>query len=256
MSKQNIYDNDLFFDGYYRLRKNQDSANNLEEKPALFSMLPCLKGKKIIDLGCGYGENCKAFADMGAEQIVGIDISKKMLAIARKEHHAANIEYRNMPMEDLRFDGWEFDVAVSSLAIHYVRDFEEIAKNVYSILAEGGLFIFSQEHPLTTAPISGAQWVTDADGNLDHYRLTDYARSGKRSVSWLVDGVIKYHRTFSDLLNALITAGFIIEETREPVPTWETVNRLPHYAKDLHKPNFLIIKAKKSVICRRCLHLL
>jgi len=54
-----------------------------------------------------------------------------------------------------------------------------------------------------------------------------------------------YHRTFSDLINGLISAGFIIEEMKEPVPTPETIDRLPNYAKDMHKPNFLIIKAKK-----------
>ena len=245
MSKQNIYDDDSFFDGYYKLRQNQDSANNLEEKPALFAMLPCVRGKRIIDLGCGYGENCRSFANMGAERVIGVDISQKMLEVARKEHSAPNIEYRNIPMEDIRFDGYKFDIAVSSLAMHYVQNFEEFSKTVYSILADGGIFVFSQEHPLTTAPISGACWVKDDNGTIDHYRLTDYARKGKRSVSWFVDGVIKYHRTFSDLINGLVAAGFKIEEMKEPLPTPETVKRLPGYAKDFHKPNFLLIKASK-----------
>ena len=60
MSKsQNIYDNQTFFEGYKKLRSNQYSANNIEEKPALFSLSPELTGKAVLDLGCGYGENSR-----------------------------------------------------------------------------------------------------------------------------------------------------------------------------------------------------
>ena len=51
MSKQNIFDNEKFFEGYRALRENPDCANNLTEKPALFSMLGEIKGKRILDLG-------------------------------------------------------------------------------------------------------------------------------------------------------------------------------------------------------------
>lgn len=55
MAKQNIYDNERFFDGYRKLRENKVNANNLFEIPALFSLLPDLRGKKVLDLGCGFG---------------------------------------------------------------------------------------------------------------------------------------------------------------------------------------------------------
>ena len=110
----------------------------------------------------------------------------------------------------------KFDVVFSSLALHYIEDLGLFAKNVYSLLNDGGYFIFSQEHPLTTAPIAGASWSRDPEGNVLHYNLTDYARSGKRSTRWIVDGVEKYHRTFSEIINALVTAGFTIEKMLEP----------------------------------------
>lgn len=245
MSKQNIYDNEHFFNGYLNLRENVDSANNLEEKPGIFSMLNSVKGKSIIDLGCGYGENCKIFSNMKADFIVGIDISQKMLEIAESENKAINIEYLNMPMENIQLIDRKFDIAVSSLVMHYIKDYEELIKGIYSLLNPGGIFVFSQEHPLTTAPIAGVKWIKNEDGSVDHYRLTDYARPGARTVSWIVDGVIKYHRTFSNLMNGLVRTGFIIEEIEEPVATSEIIQRLPYYKKDLHKPNFLIIKARK-----------
>jgi HD superfamily phosphodiesterase len=64
-----------------------------------------------------------------------------------------------------------------------------------------GLFT-DEEHPLTTAPVVGASWSRDENNNILHYNLTDYGINGKRSTTWIVDGVIKYHRTFSDIVNA------------------------------------------------------
>ena len=84
MAKQNIFDNEVFFEGYKKIREKEASANNVFEIPALFSMLPDLKDKTILDLGCGFGEHCKGFIQMGAAKVVGVDISEKMLEVARE----------------------------------------------------------------------------------------------------------------------------------------------------------------------------
>ena len=84
MSQQNIYDNSTFFEGYKKIRENKGNANDLFETPALFSLLPDLQGKTILDLGCGVGGHCFEFVNRGAKKVVGIDISKKMLEVAEK----------------------------------------------------------------------------------------------------------------------------------------------------------------------------
>jgi SAM-dependent methyltransferase len=238
-----IYDNPIFFDGYRKLRENPDSANILEEKPALFSLSPDLTGLSVLDLGCGFGENCAEFKRRGATKVVGVDLSEKMLSVAKNEN--TGIEFIRADMSDLSFFTDKFDVVFSSLAVHYIKDFKQFVKGVAALLKPGGFFIFSQEHPLTTAPLAGASWTKDENGNALHYNLTDYAKSGKRSTAWIVDDVIKYHRTFSELINTLLNSGFLIEKLLEPVPTEETIGRRPDYAKDLHKPNFLLIKTSK-----------
>ena len=84
MSNQNIYDNQEFFDGYKKLRGNASAANDIVEKPALFSLAPDLHNKSVLDIGCGYGENCVQFLKLGATKVTGLDISAKMLEIAKK----------------------------------------------------------------------------------------------------------------------------------------------------------------------------
>ena len=241
---QNIFDDPAFFDGYKKLRSNPDSANNLEEKPALFMLSPCLKNKSVLDLGCGFGENCFKFQKRGARKVVGLDVSEKMMEVARDEN--PDTVFIQMDMNDLSLLHDSYDVIFSSLAVHYIKDLNQFAASVYRLLNDNGYFIFSQEHPLTTAPITGAYWEKDEVGNILHYRLTDYMRNGERKVRWIIDNVIKYHRPFSEILNTFIANNFTVERTVEPIPSEETIKRLPDYEKDLHKPNFLLIKMKKT----------
>jgi SAM-dependent methyltransferase len=246
VGKQNIYDDDAFFDSYLALRDNPTSANEIEERPAFFSMLPDIRGKRILDLGCGAGENCKAFAAQGARTVVGIDISKKMIQQAAAHEVNPDVLFRVCAMEDISQIAGTFDIITSSMAIHYVEDFSKLLMDVHNLLESEGVFLFSQEHPFTTAPIDGSKWIRDDEDHIDHYRLRDYMMGGFRSVQWLDHKVEKYHRTFSDIVNALCTAGFIIEEIMEPIASEATRERLPSYQKTIHKPNFLLVRARKK----------
>lgn len=245
MAQQNIYDNEVFFEGYKKIRDNKINANNLFEIPALFSMMPDLKGKRVLDLGCGFGEHCSQFIGYGAQKVVGIDISEKMLAIARKENSDAKITYINMPMEEIAQLNEQFDVVVSSLALHYVEDFAGVVKSIYDMLDADGVFIFSQENPLCTCHSGGDRWTRDENGNKLHLNLADYGIEGERESVWFVDNVKKYHRTFSTIINTLIEAGFTIEKMIEPLPEDEILEQYPAYRDLFHKPDFLLLRVKK-----------
>lgn len=246
MSTQNIFDNQTFFDGYKALRDGDCNANDLIEQPAMRKLLPDLSGKSVLDLGCGYGHNCIDFVKRGAVGVVGIDISEKMLAVAKSESADEKIRYINMSMTDIGNLNEKFDFIYSSLAFHYVKDFEAFSKEMYSVLNPDGYLLFSQEHPVITATVDGkGHFNKDENGNRISYTFSDYNRSGERKVHWYVDDVIKYHRTFGDIITALAKAGFVIEEVCEPVPEEWAIEKLPTMAKEYIKPNFLIVKARK-----------
>lgn len=245
MAQQNIYDNEHFFAGYKKIRENETNANNLFEIPALFSMMPELKGKRVLDLGCGFGEHCRRFVECGADSVVGIDISEKMLEVAKVENNDPRITYLHMPMEEIAQLQEKFDVVVSSLALHYVEDFEGVAKNVYNLLNAGGSFVFSQENPLCTCHSGGDRWTRDENGNKLYLNLKNYGVEGEKESTWFVDHVKIYHRTFSTIINTLVRAGFSVEELVEPLPTRELVEKYPGYGDLFHKPDFLLIRARK-----------
>lgn len=59
--------------------------NEVVEKPTMFSLLPDLKGKKVLDLGCGTGVHLAHYLSLGAEKVVGLDLSELMLQQAETE---------------------------------------------------------------------------------------------------------------------------------------------------------------------------
>lgn len=246
MNNQNIFDNEQFFEGYKALRDGEFNYNDLLEQPAMAKLLPDLNGKTVLDLGCGYGHNCLDFVNKGATKVKGVDISQKMLSVAKTESAHEKIEYLNMSMTDISKLSEKFDLIYSSLAFHYVEDFEAFARDMYSCLNIGGQLLFSQEHPIITATVDGnGHFNKDENGNRVSYTFSNYNEQGERRIHWYVDGVVKYHRTLSGIINALAKAGFIIEEVCEPVPEEWAVRKLPTIVKEYIKPNFLIVKARK-----------
>ena len=246
MSNQNIYDNQAFFNGYFALRGRDDCYNNLLEQPAIAELLRNLNGKTGLDLGCGYGHNCIDFVRRGAKRIVGLDISGKMLAVARRESCDDKVEYINRSMTEIAQLNEKFDFVYSSLAFHYIEDFTKLIHDIYAVLHAGGWLLYSQEHPIVTATRNGeGHFNRDAYGNPVSYTFSNYNQGGKREFHWFIDGVVNYHRPMGELLTTIAKAGFMIEEVVEPVPKAWAVEKLPSLTKEFLNPNFLIIKAKK-----------
>ena len=246
MAKQNIYDNEIFFSEYRKLRERENNANNLFEIPTLISLLPKLEGKIILDLGCGSGERCVDYIKRGAVKVTGVDISEKMLSVAQSENNDPHITYLKMPMEDIDAINETFDVVISSLAFHYVEDFQGVVRNVSRLIKKSGSFIFSQEHPLVTCYSgTGDRWTRNENGKKLHVNISNYCVEGKKESKWFVEGVQRYHRMFSTIVNTLSDNGFMILKMEEPYPTEEILRKYPEYYDLYHKPDFLIIKAVK-----------
>ncbi len=243
--EQNFFDIDEVFDGYSQLRDSDTNCNVLMEQPEMMRLLPDVRGKFVLDLGCGYGHNCAHFSDDGAACVVGIDISQKMLAVAEQENSRPNIDYINLSMTEISSLSESFDLVYSSLAFHYIEDLDKLMRDIVGLLNKDGILLFSQEHPVYTASENGqGHYIFDEQGNKSGYCFSHYQVPGRREDEWFVKGRVYYHRRFCDILNALVNAGFCIEAVSEPVPDVEMIAKRPR-SDTLHKPLFLIIKARK-----------
>ncbi len=101
--------------------------------------------------------------------------------------------------------------------------------------------MLSQEHPVFTATKAGVTWLTDIDGKTKGMVLENYPDIGLRKTKWFVEGVEKYHRTFSDIINALVKAGFAIQEIREPSVLEEIIEKKPALSRCRHVPDYLFV---------------
>src|SRR5699024_11608137 len=107
--------------------------------------------KSILDIGCGTGHFAKYCIENGAAKVMGVEISKNMIAHAKKENGHERIDYICTPIEELELHNQKFDLIISSLAIHYIKDYSKLIVKVGSLLSKNGEFIFSTEHPIVTA---------------------------------------------------------------------------------------------------------
>ncbi len=122
---QNIYDTPEFFDGYSRLDRSVRGLDGGPEWPALRALLPDLRGKRLLDLGCGFGWIARWAMSQGAAGVLGVDLSENMLSRARAETADPGVRYLRADLESLELPEAAFDVAYSSLALHYVEDFAQ-----------------------------------------------------------------------------------------------------------------------------------
>ncbi|MEI9423809.1 class I SAM-dependent methyltransferase [Mesorhizobium sp. Cs1299R1N1] len=240
---QNIYDQPDFFAGYSQLGRSIEGPNGAAEWPALRAMLPDVAGLRIVDLGCGFGWFCRWAHDQGARQVLGLDLSEKMLARARAAGPDASVTYERADLDQLSLPQGGFDLAYSSLALHYVEDIERLFRTVHQALSPRGHFVFSTEHPIYMAPTNPG-WSSDGEGKRT-WPVDRYLVEGPRKTDWLAKGVVKHHRTIGTTLNTLIRTGFTIEHVEEFRPTDAQIAARPDLAEELERPMFLLVSAHR-----------
>lgn len=245
---KNVYDESSFFNEYQEMRGQEVNANNLIEIPIMRSILPNLKNKTILDLGCGAGSMDMFFIQNGAKRVVATDISKNMINEAKKTYDTKQIDFKVLKMEDIGKIKEKFDIVYSSLAFHYVKNFNKLIKNIYNLLKPNGILVFSQESPLSTAPI----FLNETDknkiflGEKRYNLLSDYCNEGERNNLWNGISVTKYHRTYVTLYNTLLENKFKILKSLDSYASEHAIELCEKYKYQIDKPYFVFFKAKKE----------
>jgi SAM-dependent methyltransferase len=238
---QNVYDDDAFFARYSQLPRSLQGLPGAPEWPVLRSLLPALNGCRVLDLGCGYGWFARWAREHGAARVTAVDVSARMLARAAAETDDDAIAYVRDDLETFASAPAVFDIAYSSLALHYVTDLACLFAAVRTGLVSGGTFVFSVEHPLLTAATNPA-WFAGAAGR-NTWPVNGYLDEGARMTDWLGASVVKQHRTIEAYFELLVRAGFAVSRLIEWSPSREQVAANPDWAKERERPFFLLLAA-------------
>jgi SAM-dependent methyltransferase len=242
MAAQNIYDNPGFYAGYARLPRSEHGLGAVYEWPAFQRLLPAsMQEMRVLDLGCGFGAFAREARARGARSVLAVDLSERMLDEARSRTHDPAITYVRASLEEFEPGQQAFELVVSTLALHYLANLAPVVRRVAAALVPGGRFAFSVEHPIYTA--AGSSWHSAPDGTPQFWPVDRYRDEGERRTRWLVDGVVKYHRTIETYVNTLIDAGLIIARLEEPETTAEVLAEHPEWHHERRRPPFLLIAA-------------
>lgn len=124
---------------YINKRENYRSTDK-----EVFSYLDTLdiKGKRVLDFGCGDGMYAKEFLDRGAQEVVGIDENPTMIAIANQKYGSlGNTKFLVADGNNLPFEDNSFDLVFAYFVLHYFTDTLKPLKEIYRVLTPEGYFI-------------------------------------------------------------------------------------------------------------------
>lgn len=239
----NEYDNEDFFNSYAQMFRSKKGLSGAGEWHQLKPLFPSVNGKTMLDLGCGYGWHCKFAEEHGASAVLGLDLSEKMVAEAKKRNGGENITYRVCGLDEYEYPEKEWDCVVSNLVLHYIEDLDQIFHKIYKTLKSGGVFLFNIEHPVFTAGV-GQDWVYDDNGGRLYWPVDNYFSPGARKTNFLGCNVTKQHHTLTQIFTGLLNSNFIIQNVEEAVPP-EDMMDFPEMSDELRRPMMLLVKAKK-----------
>jgi SAM-dependent methyltransferase len=243
---QNIYDNIEFFSGYGQLRRSVAGLDGAPEWPSLRALLPELRARMVLDLGCGYGWFSRWAREHGAAQVLGIDVSEKMLERARASSGDPAVSFLQADLEEVELPVASFDLIYSSLTLHYIEALKRLLTEVHRSLVPGGRFVFSVEHPIYSAAANEG-WSVNAAGKRI-WSIEGYLDEGVRSRDWLTKGVIKQHRTIGTYVNLLLGLGFELTHLEEWGPSDQQIADFPALAEDRERPAWLLISARARTV--------
>lgn len=241
----NIYDHPDFFESYKKKRQNDLSYNEVIEMPEVKRAMPVIKGKAVLDIGCGMGNLIQYILDYEPARVVGIDQSQNMISECRKHFNNEQLDLHCTNFMDFKCEE-TFDVIVSSLVLHYIEDFNLCCQKISELLSKDGTLLFTMEHPIQTATMDPEVKKEDSDGV--YLRMEHYFDETSRTSYWLDQNVKKYHHTIETIFNNLIQHGLEIQYVKDLGQSEEVfqyfdekqINKLKQF------PPFLMVKAKKQ----------
>lgn len=234
---------------YTSYRQLGESMNELVEIPAMKNLVGNVENLIVLDAGCGFGEYSSWAKEQGAKEVVGIDISEKMIKLAKEnaEKEGVEVKFFQGDLSDLAgFGDGYFDLIMSSIVVGYFGDLEKYFSEFARVLKKGGRFIFSDVHPMQD---SGEMVEV---GGRKVLQITSYAparpiKGHIKSLGGEAHEVDAYYRPLSDYSLALKDTGFLIEAIVEPGPDPKLKEVAPEKFELFSRiPLFVLIKAVKK----------
>lgn len=199
-----------------------------------------VKGKRILELGCGGAQCSIAFAKQGAVAI-GVDFSTEQLAFAKRlcDREEVKVELHHADLADLAFIRADsIDLVFSAFAFGFVEDLNRVFRQVHRVLKQQAPLVFSLPHPCYD--------LIDDDDELPLLVRRSYFDRSPIDYEWNGIAFTDYHHTFADIFTGLTRANFRVDTIVEPEPV-SSGPRSMHWRETFrYVPRTLIVRARKE----------
>ncbi len=229
--------------------KNYDAKTNEHWAclyPGLLASIKTIRGKKILDIGCGNGVITNYFAEKGAKESVGVDVSKEQIDLCLnsfpKKKNLSFIVEDGASLK--RFKNSYFDIVVINMVLLNVDKESGVSKIINEssrVLKKNGELIFSDLHPLC---IMGENMPTRKQLYSKGFRYIKNGAVYATQVNLVDGGSIEFtnrHWTLEYYFKILNKAGFYVYNILEP----GYVSSAPKKLKLYKIPEYIFFHCKK-----------
>lgn len=233
-------------------RKGYDVWRDKFNTPAFLNLLPDLTNSIGLDIGCGDGHNSKHIAKR-CKQLIGIDISDKLLTIADKENKLSNLEFRKVNGIELPFADNFFDFVVATMSFMDMAEIDKVLKEAYRVLTPSGFIQFSIIHPCFNEHKGG--WIINEYNEYQGFLMKDYFLKNDGEIhEWkhlespentATFKVPRFSKPLGEWVNLILKAGFYIETLLEPYVDDETLKKYPELSSTRIVAHSLIFRCQK-----------
>ncbi|PWT89424.1 MAG: hypothetical protein C5B56_07120, partial [Proteobacteria bacterium] len=133
----------------YALSEWKDFQASHERFEASMAAVRDRKVSRVLDVGCGAGQELLPFVQNLGSRVTGVDVSPEAVEIARRQFsklgYEGQSEFVCSPAESLPFESGTFDVVICRLALPYTRNEQALAE-MARVLRRGGLLILKIHH--------------------------------------------------------------------------------------------------------------
>ena len=220
----------------------------LIEVPYILELIGDVRGKKVLDAGCGGGFYSLWLSEKGAK-VLGIDGSKEMIKIAKEKASRKMLGTKFLigDITDLKIEDDVFDLVLSILVLMDLKKLDKAISELVRVTRNRGHIVISIQHPTLTA----GDWQKES-GEKIFRKLDDYFTERELKVVWENERKERihfkyYHKPLQAYVQPFLKRECVLTHLVEPQPhkVYKIMNKR-EYEDTKRIPHFIILKFQKT----------